>query len=47
MIYRRWSLLTSTAAIAGGVVAAVVAANIIADPFLKQDQKKKTEAPSK
>ncbi|KAJ9171491.1 hypothetical protein P3X46_014852 [Hevea brasiliensis] len=43
MIYRKWSLLTGPAAILGGIVATVVAANLLFienDPFLKPEQRK-------
>ncbi|OAY62184.1 hypothetical protein MANES_01G247900v8 [Manihot esculenta] len=49
MIYRKWSLLTGPVAILGGIVATVVAANLLFvenDPFLKPDQRKPNSPPS-
>ncbi|KAJ9188248.1 hypothetical protein P3X46_003620 [Hevea brasiliensis] len=49
MIYRKWSLLTGPVAILGGIVAAVVAANLLFvkdDPFLKPKQRNPDSPPS-
>lgn len=49
MIYRKWSLLSGTMALTGGVIGAVVIANLLfvkEDPFLKPQPQKQMNASS-
>ncbi|CAO2839372.1 unnamed protein product [Amaranthus hypochondriacus] len=50
MIYRKWSLLSSTAVITGGIIGAVVVGNLLfvqENPFMKPDLKKENNSSSK
>ncbi|KMT20341.1 hypothetical protein BVRB_1g003400 [Beta vulgaris subsp. vulgaris] len=49
MIYRKWSLLSSTGVIAGGIVGAVFLGNLlfVNDPLMKPAPKKQSESSSK